>query len=112
MATTYSYPDAYLATFCTEEREARAIADVALHESQLPEGQTFSADWTERLVITQTYILACMENQADAEDLFTAKLKTYRAQFDVQLPQAIAAAAAADSTVGGFGLFSIPLERA
>lgn len=112
MATTYTYQDAYLATFCTEERETRAIADVDVFEAQLPDGQTFSADWTERLVIVQCYILACMENQADAEDLFTAKLKTYRQQFDILLPQAIAGAAATAGTVGAFGLFSIPLERA
>ncbi|MEY2656189.1 MAG: hypothetical protein RLZZ524_3217 [Pseudomonadota bacterium] len=112
MATVYTYPDAYLATFCTEERETRAIADIAVFEAQLPEGQEFSADWTERLVIVQTYILACMENQADTEDLFTAKLKTYRQQLDILLPQAIAGAAATAGTPGGFGLFSIPLERA
>lgn len=112
MATLYTYPDAYLATFCTEDRETRATANIALYESQLPEGQSFSAEWTERLVITQTYIIACIENQADAEDLFTAKLKTYEKQMQTLLPQAIAAAAAADAVVGGFGLYSVPLERA
>jgi hypothetical protein len=110
--TIYVYPDAYLAQFCTDARETRAIADIDVFEAQLPTGQTFSAAWTERLVIAQTYILACIENQADAEDLFTAKLKTYRQQLDILLPQAIAAAAETAGTVGGFGLFSIPLERA
>ena len=112
MATTYAYPDAYLAKFCTEEREARAIADVALRAESA--GYTFSDDWTERLVIVQCYILACLENQADAEDLFTAKLKSYRQQFDTLLPQALTAAAAAAETTGtaGFGIFYIPLERA
>ena len=112
MALIYAYPDAYLAKFCTEEREARAIADVELRAETA--GYTFSAAWLERLFIYQTYILACLENQADADDLFTAKLKSYRSQFDVLLPQAIQAAAAAAETVGGagFGLFSIPLERA
>ena len=112
MATLYTYPDAYLQTFCTEDRETRATSNVQLYADQLPEGQTFSADWTERLVITQTYILACIENQADAEDLFTAKLKTYEKQWQTLLPQAISAAAEASATVGGFGLYSIPLERA
>ena len=112
MATTYTYPDAYLAKFCTDEREARAIADVELRATTA--GYTFSAAWLERLVIYQCYILACLENQADADDLFTAKLKSYRAQFDVLLPQALqAAAAAADTTsAAGFGMYSIPLERA
>lgn len=106
--TTYAYPDAYLAKFCTDAREARALADVALMAGTF----TFSADWTERLTIVQCYILACQENQADAEDLFTAKLKTYRAQLDALLPQALQAAAAAAETVTNIGFMSIPLERA
>ena len=109
MATTYTYPDAYLAKFCTEAREARAIEDVDLFATS--SDATFSAEWTERLVITQTYILACLENQADAEDLFTAKLKTYRAQLAVDLPRAVAAARATAGVVSNIGLLSIPLER-
>lgn len=110
MATTYTYPDAYLARFCTEDRETRALADVALWAANTPDA-AFDAAWTERLVILQTYILSCLENQADTEDLFTAKLKSYRQQLDVELPRALAAAAEAGDVVGGFGLFSIPLER-
>ncbi len=110
MPLIYAYPDAYLAKFATDEREARAVADVALRATT--GGFTFSPAWTERLVIIQCYVLACLENQADAEDLFTAKLKSYRSQFDALLPQALAAAAATAGTVGGFGLFSVPLERA
>lgn len=86
--TTYVYPDAYLATFCTTEREARAIEDVAV----LVDSRTLSSDWAERLTILQTYILACLENQGDPEDLFTAKLKSYREELAIQLPRAIAAA--------------------
>lgn len=107
MPTTYTYPDAYLAKFCTEARETRAIADVELMEGD----RTFSADWKQRLTITQCYILACLENQADPEDLFTAKLKAYREQLQVQLPQAIAAADDAANLTGGLALYSIPLER-
>lgn len=109
--TTYTYPDAYLSRFCTDERETRAIADVELWAASTPDA-AFDADWTERIVILQTYILACLENQAEPEDLFTAKLKEYRKELDVQLPRALAAAAAAGSVVGGFGLYSVPLERA
>lgn len=108
MPTTYTYPDAYLAKFCTEARELRAIADVELMEGE----RTFSADWKQRLTITQCYILSCLENQADPEDLFTAKLKAYREQLQVQLPQAIAAADEAANVTGGLALYSIPLERA
>ncbi len=107
MAMTYTYPDAYLAKFATEEREARALADVDLMAGDA----TLSADWTERLTIVQVYILACLENQADPEDLFTAKLKSYRQQLDTLLPQAIAAARTEAGTISNIGLMSIPLER-
>jgi hypothetical protein len=105
MALAYTYPDAYLSRFCTEAVETRALADVALLG-------TFPAAWLARLTIVQACIIACLENQADAEDLFTAKLKSYRAQMDTLLPQAKAAEAAAGSTTTGISLFSIPLERA
>jgi hypothetical protein len=110
MTTAYAYPDAYLAKFCLEERETRALADVARFATSA--GVEFDATWTERLTIVQCYVLACLENQADAEDLFSAKLKNYRQQYDLLLPQAIAAAHAEAETVTGAGLFSIPLERA
>lgn len=106
--TTYSYPDAYLAKFCTDAREARAIEDVVLMQSD----KTFSADWLERLTIVQCYILACLENQADKEDLFTAKLKAYREQLQVLLPQAIQDANSTSGTISNIGLFSVPLVRA
>jgi hypothetical protein len=110
MAMIYAYPDAYLARFATEEREARALADVELMAANTPDA-AFSADWTERLTIVQCYILACLENQADEEDLFTAKLKSYRAAMSTLLPQAMAAAAADADQVTNISLFSIPLER-
>jgi hypothetical protein len=105
--TTYTYPDAYLAKYCTNEREARAIEDVTV----MANGKTFSADWTERLVITQCYILACQENQASPDDLFATKLKSYRQQLSTQLPQAIIAAETAAGNITGLGFFSIPLHR-
>lgn len=102
--TTLTYPDAYLAKFCTTDREARAFADV-------DNLGTFATEWRNRLTVLRCYILACLENQSDTEDLFTAKLKTYRAEFDVTLAQARNAAADADSTGGAF-IFSMDLERA
>ena len=109
MSTTYEYTDAYLAKFCTEAIEERAIADIAVMG-------TFNDFWTERLVTLRTYILACLENQADAEDLFTAKLKSYRTEMQQAATQAQAQAAAdaaeAAGTVDNFGIFSLPLERA
>jgi len=88
MALTYTYPDAYLDTRISEEREARAIEEVEL----LAGSRTLSADWTEKLVILQAYILACLEHQGKVDDLFTAKLKTYREEMAIQLPRALAAA--------------------
>ena len=109
MSTTYDYTDAYLSKFCTEALEERAIGDIAVMG-------TFNSFWTERLITLRTYILACLENQADAEDLFTAKLKSYRAEMEQATTraqaQAAADAAAAAGTQNSFGIFSIPLERA
>lgn len=109
MTTTYTYPDAYLSKFCVDALEDRAIADIAVLG-------TFNADWTERLTILRAYIIACLDNQADPDDLFTAKLKSYRAEFSSALAsaQAQAAADAAEEagTQSSFGIFTIPLERA
>lgn len=105
MALIYTYEDAFLTSRCTEEREARAAADVAVYG-------TFPAAWTERLVKTQTYIIACREHQAKEDDLFSLKLKTYSESFGVLLTQAKIAAAAAAETPTSIGFFSVPLERA
>lgn len=104
MSTTiYSYPDAYLCKFATADREQRALEQVALWGA-------FSDAWKERLCILQVYILACLENQADSDDLFSAKLRSYRDQLAADLPQALSAAAGASAAP--VGLMSVPLERA
>jgi hypothetical protein len=106
MALTYAYPDAYLVPFCTEDREDRATADVTLMAGD----RTFSADWTEKLVIIQTYIIACIENQAAIDDLFDVKLKLYRDELDIQLARA---REAADETADEVGpsIYSFPVVR-
>ena len=99
--TTLAYPDSYLARHCTDEREARALDAVdALG--------TFADGWRDRLAVLQCYIIACLECQADAEDLFTTKLKTYRGEFDRQL--AMARASTPDAA-GSALVFAVPLER-
>lgn len=103
MATTLTYPDAYLSKFCTEEREARAFADVDTLG-------TFATEWRNRLTILRCYILACLEHQADPEDLFSAKLKNYNKEYDAMLAQARAATPDASGT--NLPIFSVPLERA
>lgn len=97
-----SFQDAYLARFCTEEREARAFDDVDAMGA-------FSAFWRNQLAVVRCYILACLENQADAEDLFSAKLKNYRTEFNTLLAQA--RAATEDGDGNPLSVFSIPLER-
>lgn len=100
--TTLAYPDAYLARHCTDERETRALAAV-------DDLGTFAAGWRERLAVLQCYVIACLECQADAEDLFSTKLKTYRAEFDRQLSMA---RASTPDDAGTALVFSVPLERA
>lgn len=99
--TILLYPDAYLARHCTDARETRAFEAVDVIG-------TFSTGWRDRLAVLQCYIIACLECQADGEDLFTTKLKTYRAEFDRQL--AMARAATPDAA-GTSLVFAIPLER-
>lgn len=112
MALTLDYPDAYLARFCTDDREARALADVDL----MP---TFTATWSDAGAKTswrakvgriKCYILACIENQAAPDDLFSAKLKSYRSE--LESVSALAEAARTASTGGSGLLFAVPLERA
>ena len=98
------YQDAFLAKFCTDDRESRAFADV-------DSLGTFTTEWRNRLATLRCYVIACLENQADAEDLFTAKLKSYREEYSGTLNQARAATVDVDTGVGS-PVFSIPLERA
>ena len=102
---TYTYSDAYLAPLITQDRETRAIAEVAAYG-------TFPADWTERLARLRAYCITCAESQKAPDDLFSAKLATYSKEFRDALPHAQAAQDALTSTSGLGGVFSIPLERA
>ena len=106
----YVYLDAYLAPFCTDEREDRAQAEVARLASAA--AVTLTDEWTQQLVVVQCYILAALENQAQPDDLFASKLKAYRQRFDTLLPQAVAAARQTAGVVSSIGMLSIPLERA
>lgn len=101
--TTLAYPDAYLAKFCTQAREDRAYEDVdALG--------TFSEYWRDKLTTVRCYVIVCLENQATTEDLFTAKLASYRKEFDALIAQA--RAATPDASGLTLPMYSIPLERA
>lgn len=113
MALTYFYPDAYLQPLVTESREQRAIADVA---GQFEATTALPAFWKQRLVILRAYVITCQESQRAPEDLFTAKLKTYSAEWDKAGPAAIVARDAEASggsgvAVGGASFVSVSLER-
>lgn len=101
--TTLTYQDAYLAKFCTEEREARAFDEVDFLG-------TFSNEWRNKLTVIKTYILACLENQADPEDLFSAKLSNYRKEFEFVLAQARASTPDAEGIIPP--LMTIEMVRA
>ena len=100
--TDLVYPDAYLSRFCDDDREERAYAAV----DQLA---TFDTSWRDSLTILKCYIIACLENQADSEDLFSAKLKNYTKEFNGLLEQARVAQAEIDGTTSA--VFSVPMER-
>lgn len=103
MATSLQYPDAFLRALCNADREERAQIDVdALG--------TFSEYWRDKLTILRCYVIACMESQASPDDLFTAKLATYRKEFDATLAQARADTPNAQGLT--LPMYSIPLERA
>lgn len=99
---TAIYNDHYLDTFKTPEIEAQAEADIAVFG-------TFDQEWIDRLLPPQVYKIICIANQAAPDDLFTAKLKTYRSEFDRLLIRA--QTATPDSEGNTPPIFAIPMER-
>lgn len=97
------YPDAFLQRFCDDERESRAYVDVDTYGK-------FSTDYRDKLARVRCYVLACMENQADSEDLFTTKLETYRREFERVLVLAKSETPDIDGLVPP--VFSIEIGRA
>lgn len=110
MALTYTYPDAYLSPLVTQAREDQARADVALLG-------TLPAAHVARLVVLRAYVITCLESQRTADDTFSAKLATYRKEYDQALTQARQAQAAASQASTGTGsnsmgsFMSIELHR-
>lgn len=109
MPLKYSYADAALAPRLTQAREDQAIEEVAVLG-------TFPDDWVKRLVVLRAYIVTCIESQMSTDDIYAAKLASYRKDFNDALPQARAAQAAADADAGkpqrgGASFFTIDLQR-
>ena len=96
------YPDPYLSRFCTPEREERAFDAVDFYG-------TFDDDHRNKLARLQCYMLAALENQGSADDLFGVKYKAYQNQFNASLVQARAAQTPADGIA--LSVFSVPMER-
>ena len=108
MPLTLTYHDAYLRSKITEEREARAFAEVDAIGTFPTVG-----DWRSRLARVRAYVIVCLESQGEAGDLFSEKLSAYRKEFDALLVQARVAqqAAAVPAGGGGVGMFTVPLLR-
>ena len=98
-----TYADAYLKAQVTEDRETRAAADVAALG-------TFTGDWPAKLTVLRAYVIACLECQAQPDDLFAQKLKHYRQEFDSALGMANAASPQTDGTPRA--IFSMEIARA
>jgi hypothetical protein len=111
--TSHLYADKYLAALVTSEIAARAESDVS-------DLGAMPAAWRTRLEILRAYIIVCLESMKAPEDLFSAKLAAYRADWKEALPQARAAQATAEAAAaaengtaisGGSSFFSVALER-
>lgn len=98
-----TYFDGYLKNQVTEEREARAVTEVA-------EIGTFAAEWVSRLTVLRAYVITCLECQAAPDDLFAQKLKNYRSEFEAVLAQA--KSATTDSEGKPMQTLTVSLERA
>lgn len=99
-----TYTDEYLASEVTETREARATADVDAI-------MTFPEAWRDRLIELRAYIVTCQEcMRGMADDIFYAKLKAYKDEYESALITAKAAAKDAELTTAP--ILSIRIERA
>lgn len=109
MPLKYAYADAALAPRVTQAREDQATEEVTVLG-------TFPDDWVKRLVVLRTYMITCVECQMSTDDLYAAKLASYRKDFSDALPQARAAQAAAEAVQGkaqrgGASFFTVDLQR-
>lgn len=104
MSLRLYYPDTFLQRMVTIEREDRAFAYV-------DSIGTFPANHRNELARIRTYIIVCIESQADAEDLFATKHSLYKDEFERALGNA---RSATPDEIDGLvpAVFSIELERA
>ena len=101
MALSYVYKDPYLSTLVSQQNEDTAVADLAAL------GDFKDAD-LETLVPYRAYVLCCIDNVKDAQDVFATKKKMYEKEFD----DALILARTKDKVGVARSIFSIPIERA
>lgn len=79
----YKYTDEYLSQggVITELMENRAINEVEQYKLTNPY-------YIEKLTILRTYIICCLENQTQENDLYEIKLKHYKDEFKNVLSEA------------------------
>lgn len=102
MAVTYT--DSYLKNYAPDRED-----DAALFVDTFG---TFPEAYRDRLIEIRAYILTCIELKKSGDDLFTAKERSYKDEWETTLAAARLAAvkAATDSPPPPF--MSIPIERA
>ncbi len=102
MALLYTYPDEYLKSRITEDREARAISYVDTLGIEDPIDK-------EKLIILKAYIVTALESSASDDDTFASKYKIYSKEFAEELAKIQAKQREAE---GGSGsILNIPLGR-
>lgn len=97
-----TYRDAYLKKFCGSELETLAYQEV-------DDLGTFTTSWRDRLATFKVYMLICLENQSNPDDLFSDKYDRYKKEFDGALAKAETVTPDADGNYAP--IFSIELER-
>ncbi len=105
---SYEFTDPFLVRRVTPERIAAAEADVgALFDSA-----RLSAFWHDKLVVLRAYVIAARENQSEANDLYSEKLKHYQREYEQALSSARAELARADAEAGrAVFMHAVPILR-
>lgn len=93
----YPYFDALLTPRMNDYLEARAIADIAsMGYTSTTTGLT--SYLYQQLVIYRAYIICATENTNEKDDVYSQKIKQYKAEFDAVQEQAKTAVLSANST--------------
>lgn len=93
----YTYFDAQLTQRMNDDLEARAIADIAsMGYTSTTTG--LSAYLYQQLVIYRAYIICATENATEKDDVYSQKIKQYKAEFDAVQEQAKTAVLSANAT--------------